>query len=142
MYYNFEWKTYKNMNYLSSVEFPDWMDFDFHDSPSTLLDVIQAELDDFLMQRLNKTNGRVPVPQDVEDSEKMIYVRIRPELAFAILLRNYRMGNEITSTGMGKRLMMDPIRYKAIEQGRNITVDLIDKVVNMFDGFPVEEIFS
>jgi predicted RNase H-like HicB family nuclease/DNA-binding XRE family transcriptional regulator len=74
------------------------------------------------------------LPDDSLDSEKdIIKIQVEPEIALAVLLRNYRLNSNMTQKQVADMLGMKNIySYQRLEKKSNPTLTIINKIHTIF----------
>jgi predicted RNase H-like HicB family nuclease/DNA-binding XRE family transcriptional regulator len=82
------------------------------------------------------TNSKIifSLPDDSLDGEKdIIKIQVAPEIALAVLLRNYRLNSNMTQKQVAEMLGMKNIyRYQRLEKKSNPTLAVINKIYAIF----------
>ncbi|MDR3284362.1 MAG: type II toxin-antitoxin system HicB family antitoxin [Treponema sp.] len=89
--------------------------------------------------------GRVlPLPESAYDSQRdVIKIKVEPETAFAILLRNFRLESNMTQKQAAKRLGMRNIySYQRLEKNSNPTLHIISKIHTVFPEVKLHYLFQ
>jgi predicted RNase H-like HicB family nuclease/DNA-binding XRE family transcriptional regulator len=75
-----------------------------------------------------------PLPDDSLEGEKgTIKIQIEPEIALAVLLRNYRLNSNMTQKQVAEMLGMKNIySYQRLERKSNPTLAIINKIHTIF----------
>jgi predicted RNase H-like HicB family nuclease/DNA-binding XRE family transcriptional regulator len=75
-----------------------------------------------------------PLPDDSLEGEKDIMkVQVEPEIALAVLLRNYRLNSNMTQKQVAEMLGMKNIySYQRLEKKSNPTLAIINKIHTIF----------
>lgn len=77
-----------------------------------------------------------PLPKKVQSGKKnVIPVPVEPQIAFGVVLKNYRVAHRITQKQAAELLGMKNIySYQRLEKKSNPTLELITKVCSVFPG--------
>ena len=77
-----------------------------------------------------------PLPKKVQSGKKnVIPVPVEPQIAFGVVLKNYRVAHSITQKQAAELLGMKNIySYQRLEKKSNPTLELITKVCSVFPG--------
>jgi predicted RNase H-like HicB family nuclease/DNA-binding XRE family transcriptional regulator len=75
-----------------------------------------------------------PLPDNSLDAEKdIVKIQVEPEIALAVLLRNYRINSNMTQKQVAEKLGMKNIySYQRLEKKSNPTLTIINKIHTIF----------
>jgi predicted RNase H-like HicB family nuclease/DNA-binding XRE family transcriptional regulator len=75
-----------------------------------------------------------PLPDtSLDDKKHIMKIRVEPEIALAVLLRNYRLNSKMTQKQVVKILGMKNIySYQRLEKKSNPTLTIINKIHTIF----------
>jgi predicted RNase H-like HicB family nuclease/DNA-binding XRE family transcriptional regulator len=75
-----------------------------------------------------------PLPDDSLDGKKnIIKIKVKPEIALAVLLRNYRINSNMTQKQAAEMLGMKNVySYQRLEKKSNPTLTVINKIHTVF----------
>jgi DNA-binding XRE family transcriptional regulator/predicted RNase H-like HicB family nuclease len=111
-------------------------------SVDKVLVVAKEVLDAFL----NEPQGSgvvFPAPQEKLEGKDIVAIEVDPEIAFGMLMRQYRITRKMTQAQMAALLdMVHLTSYQRLERRSNPTLGLIKKVHDRLPGFPLEAILS
>lgn len=81
-----------------------------------------------------------PLPKKSFDSKKnVISVSVEPEIAFGVILKNYRIAHKITQKQAAELLGMKNIySYQRLEKKSNPTLLIINKICTVFPGIKID----
>jgi predicted RNase H-like HicB family nuclease/DNA-binding XRE family transcriptional regulator len=84
------------------------------------------------------------LPNDSLDNEKnIIKIPVDPEIAFAVLLKNYRLNSNMTQKQVAKMLGMKNIySYQRLEKRSNPTLTIINKIHTIFPEIKFNYLFQ
>jgi predicted RNase H-like HicB family nuclease/DNA-binding XRE family transcriptional regulator len=84
------------------------------------------------------------LPNDLLDDKKdIIKIQVNPEIAFAVLLRNYRINSNMTQKQIAKMLGMKNIySYQRLEKRSNPTLNIINKIHTIFPEIELNYLFQ
>jgi len=84
-----------------------------------------------------------PLPKKIKKSPSIIEVHVDPEIAFAFMVRYYRIKNKMTQAEMAKELGFKKIySYQRLERKCNPTLDTIFMIKSFFPEFSVDYALS
>ncbi|GHV96477.1 hypothetical protein AGMMS50293_27970 [Spirochaetia bacterium] len=85
-----------------------------------------------------------PLPTDSLDNEKnIIKTSVDPEIALAVLLRNYRLNSNMTQKQIAEMLGMKNIySYQRLEKKSNPTLTIISKIHTVFPEIKLNYLFQ
>jgi predicted RNase H-like HicB family nuclease len=85
-----------------------------------------------------------PLPSDSLDDEKEIMeIQVEPEIALAVLLRNYRINANMTQKQTAEMLGMKNIySYQRLEKRSNPTLNIIKKIHTIFPEIELSCLFQ
>jgi predicted RNase H-like HicB family nuclease/DNA-binding XRE family transcriptional regulator len=85
-----------------------------------------------------------PFPNDSLDDEKgIIKIQVDPEIALALLLRNYRINSNMTQKQAAEMLGMKNIySYQRLEKKSNPTLNIINKIHTIFPEIELNYLFQ
>jgi predicted RNase H-like HicB family nuclease/DNA-binding XRE family transcriptional regulator len=91
-------------------------------------------------------NSRIvfPLPDETLDSQKkLIKIMVEPEIALAVLLRNYRINANKTQKQIAEMLGMKNIySYQRLEKKSNPTLSIIKKIHTIFPEIKLNYLFQ
>jgi predicted RNase H-like HicB family nuclease/DNA-binding XRE family transcriptional regulator len=84
------------------------------------------------------------LPNDLLDDEKgIIKIQVEPEIALAVLLRNYRINSNMTQRQVAEMLGMKNIySYQRLEKKSNPTLNIINKIHTIFPEIELNYLFQ
>jgi predicted RNase H-like HicB family nuclease/DNA-binding XRE family transcriptional regulator len=84
------------------------------------------------------------LPNDSLDDEKdIIKIQVEPEIALAVLLRNYRINSNMTQRQAAEMLGMKNIySYQRLERKSNPTLNIINKIHMIFPEIELNYLFQ
>jgi predicted RNase H-like HicB family nuclease len=84
-----------------------------------------------------------PLPDEALDkNRKLIKISVEPEIALAVLLRNYRLNARMTQKQVAEMLGMKNIySYQRLERKSNPTLSIINKIHTIFPEIKLEYLF-
>jgi predicted RNase H-like HicB family nuclease/DNA-binding XRE family transcriptional regulator len=84
------------------------------------------------------------LPNDLLDNEKdIIKIQVEPEIALAVLLRNYRINSNMTQRQVAEMLGMKNIySYQRLEKKSNPTLNIINKIHTIFPEIELNQLFQ
>jgi predicted RNase H-like HicB family nuclease/DNA-binding XRE family transcriptional regulator len=85
-----------------------------------------------------------PLPDESLDEKKnIIKITVEPKRALAILLRNYRLNANMTQKQVAEMLGMKNIySYQRLEKESNATLNIINRIHNVFPEIRLEYLFQ
>ena len=85
-----------------------------------------------------------PLPDEILDNEKdLLKIRVEPQRAFAVLLRNYRLNSNITQKQAAKMLgMKNTYSYQRLEKKSNPTLNIMNKIYTVFPDVKLTYLFQ
>jgi predicted RNase H-like HicB family nuclease len=85
-----------------------------------------------------------PLPDEVLDNnKKLAKIIVKPEIAFALLLRNYRLNSNMTQKQVAEMLGMKNIySYQRLEKKSNPTLSIINKIHTIFPEIKLNYLFN
>jgi predicted RNase H-like HicB family nuclease len=84
------------------------------------------------------------LPNDLLDDEKdILKIQVEPEIALAVLLRNYRINSNMTQKQAAEMLGMKNIySYQRLEKKSNPTLNIINKIHTIFPEIELNYLFQ
>jgi predicted RNase H-like HicB family nuclease/DNA-binding XRE family transcriptional regulator len=84
------------------------------------------------------------LPNDLLSDEKdIIKIQVEPEIALAVLLRNYRINSNMTQRQVAEMLGMKNIySYQRLEKKSNPTLNIINKIHTIFPEIELNYLFQ
>jgi predicted RNase H-like HicB family nuclease/DNA-binding XRE family transcriptional regulator len=84
-----------------------------------------------------------PLPDEAfDDNKKLIKITVNPEIALAVLLRNYRLNAKMTQKQVAEMLGMKNIySYQRLERKSNPTLSIINKIHTIFPEIELNYLF-
>jgi predicted RNase H-like HicB family nuclease len=85
-----------------------------------------------------------PLPDEtLDNNKKLAKITVKPEMAFAVLLRNYRLNANMTQKQLAEMLGMKSIySYQRLERKSNPTLSIIHKIHTIFPEIKLHYLFS
>jgi predicted RNase H-like HicB family nuclease/DNA-binding XRE family transcriptional regulator len=95
------------------------------------------------LEEPNDSKILFPLPNDSLDDEKnTITTQVDPEIALAVLLRNYRINSNMTQRQVAEMLGMKNIySYQRLEKKSNPTLHIINKIHTIFPEIELNYLF-
>lgn len=142
MYYNFQRMTVGANDVFTSVEFPLFPDYTLNGDIFKFSNQVEQELHLYLIDKLNKSQKPIILPQKLDETKDIVRIRVIPEVAFSIFLRHYRLKNEYTYKDITEKLNLGYLyNYLYLEKGIGVNIRIMDAVKKLFKDFPIDEIF-
>jgi predicted RNase H-like HicB family nuclease/DNA-binding XRE family transcriptional regulator len=96
------------------------------------------------LEEPNNSEIVFPLPDETLDNQKdLIKIMVEPELALAVLLRNYRINANKTQKQVAGMLGMKNIySYQRLERKSNPTLNIIKKIHNVFPEIQLNYLFQ
>lgn len=83
-----------------------------------------------------------PLPQEVQE-EDILEVPVDPTLALSVLLRNYRIGNNLTQREVAERLGMKNLySYQRLERKSNPSLETLSRLKQVFPELSVDYVLQ
>ena len=113
------------------------------DTQKKLYKACEEALDVYLYEPEDSERA-FPLPDERLDKKRnVIKIKVDPQKALAIVLRNYRLANKITQKKAAERLGMKNIySYQRLEKKSNATLSIIGKIHTVFPGIKLEYLFQ
>lgn len=86
-----------------------------------------------------------PLPDENvnENKKKIIKITVEPEIALAVLLRNFRINANMTQKQIAEMLgMKNTYSYQRLELGSNTTLSILSKIHSKFPEIQFEYLFQ
>lgn len=117
------------------------------DTQGNSLEELQLNLKEAQDLYLNEpvgTNMIFPLPDySLESSPDTLAIEVDSRIAFALLVRQYRISHRLTQEQAQKAMgLPNRTSYARLESKGNPSLLTIDKIVKAFPDFPVQECFS
>ena len=111
-------------------------------SKKELLKNMQESLNLYLEEPKN-SSYLAPLPKKTKKSSSIIEVHVDPEIAFAFMVRYYRIKNNMTQAQLAKELGFKKIySYQRLEKKCNPTLETIFMIKSFFPEFSVDYALS
>jgi predicted RNase H-like HicB family nuclease len=96
------------------------------------------------LEEPNDSKILFPLPDESLDNKKdTITIQADPEIALAVLLRNYRINSKMTQKQAAERLGMKNIySYQRLEKKSNPTLNIINKIHTIFPEIELNYLFQ
>jgi predicted RNase H-like HicB family nuclease/DNA-binding XRE family transcriptional regulator len=83
------------------------------------------------------------MPNESLKGKDIIEVEVEADIAFAMLMRQYRIERQLTQAQMADKLGMNRIySYQRLERKANPSLDLLKRIKRIIPDFPLDAIFS
>lgn len=80
---------------------------------------------------------------DIEESEEIMAVAVDPQIAFAMLLRQFRLSQKKSQVEMQKLMGFKTLNsYSRLEKKNNPTLKVIERVLKVYPDFPLHQCFG
>lgn len=111
------------------------------------IDELKNRLADALNLYLNEPEGSnmiFPLPdKSLDDNGELIRIPVKPNIAFALLVRQYRISHRMTLDQAQKKVgLKNRNSYVRLESAGNPTMDTIALVIQAFPEIDINECFS
>ncbi|MDY7027837.1 MAG: type II toxin-antitoxin system HicB family antitoxin [Spirochaetota bacterium] len=115
-------------------------------SEGDTMEELQQNLQEALNLYLDEPVGSnilFPLPdRSLEDRKDIINIQVDPNIAFALLVRHYRIKNRMTQKEAQEALgLPNRTSYTRLERRGNPRLDTIEKIIKAFPDFPLHECF-